>query len=549
MPHTLSLGILGDKTDNILGSWNILGIFAGFTVIVPLFFLEFFSTSKVLKWLLGILIALSVLMVIMVNFSAVWIILGIFSLLIFVYKVSFHAVGEQKENNKRSFPAISFSIVMISLLFFIAGQFIGDFLPGRLGISNMEVRPSLSSTMSVAKDVLVKSPILGSGPNRFNEMWSLYKPEAINSTVFWDTSFDQGSGLLPTFAVTTGALGILAWLIFIGLLIYTGIKFLFVLQKEDKLNIETTMFFIMALYLFVSSFFYTIGSVMFLLAFAFLGIFVGISSLEKPKGEITISFLNDHRKSFFSIIILIVVMLVTASFGFKYVERFASVPYFQKALIASDIGIAEKDIGKAVSLYSNDIYLRTYSQIALIKINSVVSKDSNITSSNKAELQVDVDQAIAAAQLAVNNDNTNYLNYKMLGLVYETIARYGVTDANTKSIEAYKKAGELNPLNPGIKLALARVTYTSGDTKRAKDYLNQALTLKPDYVDALITFSQILKSEGNNSDALTYAEKALTISPDDKNLSQYVDSFKNNSPASVENTTVGTSKTNPKAKN
>ncbi len=548
-PGALSLGILGAKADNVLGSWNAFGIFAGFFAIISLFVLEFFSVSKSMKWLVGTLIALSVFLVAAVNFSIVWGILGIFALIIFVYKVSFssgrparttvQSVGQQagdKGENFRSggsFPAVSFALTMVSLLFFMSGNLIGEFLPNRLGISNLEVRPSFSATMSVARAVLVKDPILGAGPNRFAEMWSMHKPAVINATPFWDASFDSGMGILPTFAVTTGALGILAWLVFLALLFISGAKSLFSSHKKNMPNAMPIAFFVASLYFFISSFFYSAGPAVFLLGFAFAGAFIGLSASSAPKGLVSLSLLDDQRKSFFSIFSLVLIMVVTAAVGLKYVERFASVPYFQKTFSAQSVPEAESNIAKALSLYSNDLYLRTYSQVYIAKMNSLAAKGSSITESEKAELQASFDEAVKGVQLAATYNPTNYLNFKALGVIYETVAPLGVAGAYDKAIEAYKIASDLNPKNPGLKLALAGASFAGGNVKAAKDYANEALALKRDYVDALVVLSQIAKSEGKNTAALSYAEAALSFSPQNKDLAQYVNSLKNNSAPSI----------------
>jgi hypothetical protein len=148
MPNFLSLGVLVSNTDNILGSWNALGIFSGFVVVMALFVIEFFSVSKLMKWLLGALILLSILLSVVVNFPLIWELLGIFALIIFVYKISFTFSKKQEGEEGKHFPAFSFAVVMISLLFFMSGQYIGGFLPNALGLSNIEVRPSFSATMS-----------------------------------------------------------------------------------------------------------------------------------------------------------------------------------------------------------------------------------------------------------------------------------------------------------------------------------------------------------------------------------------------------------------
>ena len=47
IPKVLSLGILVEKTDNLLGSWNSFGIFAGFFALMLLLVVEFFPPTRV----------------------------------------------------------------------------------------------------------------------------------------------------------------------------------------------------------------------------------------------------------------------------------------------------------------------------------------------------------------------------------------------------------------------------------------------------------------------------------------------------------------------
>jgi hypothetical protein len=498
-------------------------------------------------------VILSAIFIAVVNFTFIWEIVGIFALLIFVYKVSINSKEKQEQvqeeppaalgASRNHFPVFSFVIVLVALLFFTSSQFLGGILPNRLGIANNEVSPSFMSTMSVTKSVIRAHPILGIGPNRFTEAWALYKPLAINATAFWDVSFNSGSGLLPTLTSTTGVLGILAWIVFLLLFIVTGVKWVFSSIKNN-VSLETVSFFFLSLYLFFSSFFYFTGSVIFLLAFVFAGISIGLIASSRDRGEITLSFFNDHRKSFFFMLFLIVLTILSVAIGFKYIQRFASVHYFTKTLAATNIPDAELYIGRTLSLNSNDLYLRTYSQVYLAKLNSVVSKGaSSLSDADKAGLQASLDQAVNGAQAAIAYNSKNYLNYQMLGTVYQTAGLIGVKDAYASALQAYQSASTLNPANPRLRLALASVSIAEGDTKAAKDYANQALVLKPDYVDALIVLSQIAKSEGDNTGALAYAERALAILPTNQDLINYVNSLKNGtlnaaspSPAAVTST-------------
>jgi cytochrome c-type biogenesis protein CcmH/NrfG len=465
-------------------------------------------------------------------------------LIIFVYKVSItlhRNEGEEAEKEKKNFPLTSFIVMIIALLFFVSGPFVGSFIPNHLNISNTEVGPSFGATMSITKGVLMKHPVLGLGPNRFGEAWSMYKPMIVNNTQFWDTSFNSGSGLLTTFAATTGVLGILAWLLFFVLFLLMGMKSVFSSIKNET-NWEMMAFFVLSLYLFISSFFYFTGAVIFLLSLVFTGVFVGLVTSNSNK-EISMSFLNDHRKSFFSILVLILVVVLSVSTAFTYIERFASVSYFNKSVSASTEPVAENSIITALSLYSNDLYLRTYSQIQLIKLSDIANKGSSLSDADKATLQTSFTSAVNGAQLAIQYDPENYLNYQLLGSVYQTAGPISGKDAYSKAISAYQTASSLNPLNPGLKLSIAGVSFVNGDVEGAENYANQAYSLKPDYVDALVTLSQLAKSQGNNSQAFSYAQAALALSPNDANLIQYVNSLSSSAPAAVPTTTPVTTTT------
>lgn len=538
IPTISSLGILADKTGNILGSWNALGLFAGFSCLMFLLVIEFFPISKMEKIILQVLILLSVLLAAAVNFPLVWVLLGISSLIIFVYKVSvtFSKKGEEEatDGEKKHFPIVSFVVVVVSLLFFMSAGFVGSFIPNRLQISNTEISPSFGATMSITKGVLSKHPLFGIGPNRFGEAWSMYKSESINNTQFWDVSFDSGSGLLPTLTATVGGLGILAWLVFLILFLFIGVRSVFSSIKNG-INWEMMAFFILSLYLFVSSFLYFTGTVIFLLSMVFTGVFIGLAASGENK-EISVSFLNDHRRSFFSILVLILLVVLSIVLAFKYIERFVSVSYFGKAISAPTIPLAENYINKAISLYPNDLYLRTYSQIYLVKLNSIANKGSTLSDADKADLQASFDQAINSAQVAIAYDKENYLNFQLLGSTYQAVGSLGVKDAYSRAVVAYQSASDLNPLNPGLKLSMAGASFVDGKVKEAKDYANLALTLKPDYIDALVVLSQIAKSEGNNALALSYGQAALSLAPTDKNLIQYVNSLNGSTPASTSTT-------------
>lgn len=530
VPNTLSLGIFTSNTGNVVGAWNSLGLFAGMLILISVFIFEFIKLNKERKIFFGVLLFASLLMIISINFMLIWKLLGIFTLLIFVYKLSMNSASESGAH-KKYFPAVSFSIVMLSLLFFVSGQFIGSVLPDTLGLYNVEVNPSFSATFDVAKEVFKQSPLLGMGPNKFNQAWDLYKPNIINQSQFWNTAFVSGSSTITTLIVNTGVLGLLSLLAFFVLLIWNGTQKVFSILKDQK-NHEALLYFIIILYLLSSSVFYSMGLTLFLLIFVFIGIFVGVSSF-KTEDYINFSFLDNPRKSSFAIILLVATMITTAGVSFKYIEKVASVSYFAKTLASSDIEAAELSVNKALLLNKNDLYLRTYSQLYLSKVSNIVSGSSTLTDEEKVLVQSSMNNAINASLAAVEYNPQNYLNFEMLGFVYKNSASLGDEASISKSIEAYTKAGELNPRNPLIKLELARINILNSKKAEAKVLALESIALKPNFIQGLVLLAQLEKDSGNNTKAIEYAEQALAIAPTDEELINYVKSLKNNTNSSL----------------
>ena len=220
-------------------------------------------------------------------------------------------------------------------------------------------------------------------------------------------------------------------------------------------------------------------------------------------------------------------MVFSAGLTFKYIERFASISYFNKALSAQTVEDAENSIAKAIRLNPNDLYFRTATEIYAIKVNQLASKGDQLTENDKVAIQSAFSFAESSASMAIQYNNSNYLNYQTLGTTYNMAASLGVEGAYDKAVLAFIKASELNPSNPGLKLIVAR-TYLAmgGKIEEAKVYADQALNLKPDYIDALIVLSQIERALGNREASISYAEGALSLLPGSQELQAYVNSLR-----------------------
>ncbi len=524
----LSFGLFTSSSSSIIGKWNDLSIFFGLISILSLSTLYLLNLSKIIKILLYLVLLISLFFVILINFSLTWILIGIFSLLIFVYTISFNEKNTLQEDknefkhkiNKSAFLSLTVSILAVIFLF--PGNPVSNFLTQKLNISYVEARPSWGATAGITKNVLKSNPVLGVGPNRFSEQWSKFKPNNINKTIFWNTKFDFGVGIIPSFAVTTGLLGMLIWIIFIILFIYKGSKYTLTLHENKTSHYLIFSSFILSLYLWAVAIFYVPSIPIFAFAFLLTGIFIASLIESGDIKNIKFSFSKKPKIGFASVLVAIILIIGSVALEYFFVQRLSSSYLFGKGIIQlnkdNNIGLAESYMIRASKLYGNDVYYRTLSNIQTAKINTIL-KNNNIKKQQARALFYEaLGNSINSARKAIAFDETNYLNWISVGNVYESIILFKVDGAYKSAILSYKKALSLDPNNPEIYLVLARTEFAKGNISNAKKYIESAIKLKGNYTRAIFFLSQIEASEGKLDAAISAAERASVISPNDTGI-------------------------------
>lgn len=427
----------------------------------------------------------------LVNYLPAWIMLAVFSSIFFAIDL---IKGKQKISSRRkasSFPIIFPALIVISVFFMFGGK---NLFTNRV-IVNSEIRPSAQVTWQIAKETLAKSPIIGSGLNRFLHSWFLFKPALFNTTSFWNASFDSGFGFIPTFLVTSGMLGALAWLSFIGMFLFGAMKYTVSFSAKNNL---AQIFFILSSYLWIFAVIYNPSIAVMSLAFVFTGIFIGSLASSKTIKTYELHFLQaDPRMSFGIILLLVALIAGSVGTGYAYSKKFISLYHFERAnqLISKGAsGQVENEIIKAITLDSNDFYYRSLSMFYFQKFTGIASAgDKN----QMQELQELLNKSEASAQAAVLFDKTNYSNWLNLAEFYRSSARLGIKGSYESASAAYKEALALNPKNPGLYLEAADLELIHGNILGAQANLSQALKLKPDYKEASDLLSRIVQSEKN----------------------------------------------------
>ncbi|MDP3726529.1 MAG: tetratricopeptide repeat protein [bacterium] len=515
-------GAFANNTSNFLGKWNDLGIFAGMIIVLLLITLETLTLSRVLKSARYVMLALSLTMLAVVNFFIAWVVVGIFALILFIYNSVFlHPLKSHKGAIISLFLSPSFAVMVISLVFLIAGSTIGAFISDKLNILQVEVRPSWSATGIVLKETIKDRPLLGSGPNRFSSEWLLHKPEVINSSIFWNTEFNSGVGLLPTFVITTGVLGAVALLIFLTLLLYEGVRFLLFSPENKAPNYVVLSSFFLAAYVWVISFFYIPTVSIFAFAPFMTGIFIAGLISEGRIKNYTASYFSDPRAGFVSVLFISICIIGVVFAGYELSKKFSALAHFQNGRIAFNVDVdmlrAEAEIEKAIKQSNSDVYYRALSEIKIREVRDLLSKEAASSEAVRLEFQSFLGGGINAGQRAVQLDSTNYLNWLTLSRVYASVVPF-VQGAYENAKTALVEARARNPKNPLLLLEEGRLEISNNNVTQGRGYIEQAVQMKPDYADAIFALAQLDIADGEIDKATAALDEASILAPNDQGL-------------------------------
>ncbi len=515
----LSFGMFTSATSNIIGKWNDLGIFFGLSALVSLITLERATLSKAVKIAVYVSFVISLIMLVVVNFSPVWITLAVLSLVFIVYKLSF---DREHGNLGARVPYHALIVLIMAVVFAFAGGKISSIIADSLGTSQVEVRPSWSATYEIAKSSLKDNPLWGVGPNRFSSEWLMHKPNGINDSLFWNVDFNYGIGFIPSFISTTGLVGFLAALLFMVLFGMLALKALLRPSGSPFSRYLVLSSVFGSVYLWIFAFTYVPSAAIWILTLALSGLFVAAAREDNIVAEKTYSVLSRPAASFVAVLFTIVALIAAVTFMyFVTVKLFAGV-YFQKGAIAisktNDLDMGQSNIARAISLSPSDLYYRSISEIQLAKLGKLFQDDKTPQAEAQKQFQQILASGIQAAQAAVTFDPTNYQNYVAQGRVFEAVVPLNIEGSYESAKKAYETALTVNPESPEIYLVLARLEVAHKNNAAAKAYIKNAIEKKDDYADAFFLLAQIQIAENDVANAIESVTKVAMLSPTDPGL-------------------------------
>ncbi|HYC83324.1 MAG TPA: tetratricopeptide repeat protein, partial [Candidatus Paceibacterota bacterium] len=525
VPGLFAVVSLGNPPLNLVGKWNSLGIFLGLCVIVSLILSNLIAKSaQSVQLLLKISLAVSLIGVAFVNFYPVWAVLAVSSAAVLLYGRLANKSSEEavKPSGWKNAGVLVFAV---ALLFTVLGRE-GSVLyrniaalQQRVGVSVIEVRPSFGGTVDIAEQTLKRSPLFGAGPNHFALEWIKYKPASVNQTQFWNANFDAGVGTLTTVPVTTGLLGVLAWLAFLGAVAYWGIKGL--RQTADNRTNQGVVFLSLAtvVYLWIFMAIYVLDTA--LMAWAFIALGLLTATLWELKLVPTATISLGRTGAAGITVAGVMAALVLMSLYAAGTKNGATLSYYRGMSLmdaGASIDKVEKHVATAARLAGNDLYYRSLVDIGLAKMNQQASapRPADQTDEQAAgAFQAILSQTLANAERAFQANEHNYLNASYQGRVSEFVVPLKVSGAYKSAHDWYTRAVALNPQNPAGYLDLARLEVANGDNAKARQHVAKALEIKSDYAAAILFLAQLEAEEGNLAEAAAKAEEGTKLAPTD----------------------------------
>lgn len=517
----------GGQLFSLVGSANDLGVFFGLIAIFVLLSLALLPLTNAVRGGLWVVLVAAAYFLAVVNLTALWWVIGAFSLGFFVHSMTVMYFSKNEEKTK-ALSVASLAFLLLATLFIAVPASDGD---GNIQITGVpansiqygefDVRPSWATTVALGSQAYAEEGALfGPGPGSFYHVWTKHLPSSINVSSFWLTDFFYGIGFVPTSIISTGLLGAIAWLMFFGIFLWKGTKHLVMLseiKRGDIVGFIRVTSFVSALYLWITAVIMVPSAVLIIFASILTGVFIAsIGYSGESKYALRFVFKEKPHVGFIATLVLTVAFLGSIGGVYGLYSKYSAESLFQKAVVAvaseGDIEKAYVYVSDAIEKSKLDVYYRFKSNLDAMRIQALM-QENRAPEEVREEFEKHLQRAIASGLEATKLDKRDYQNWANLGNVYQSIAPLGVEGSVASAIAQYDNALKFRPSSPTIYYAKALLERGRGDNEKALEYVRQAITLRNQYTQAIFLLAQIQIEQGDAENAINSVEAITLFEP------------------------------------
>ena len=517
------LETFSDRSVNLVGKWNDLGLLSTLLVLFLFARVELSSPSNILRIAAVVGGVLLSALLGLINFSLAWFLLLAGCVVIGVLSLLRHRADYKAESS--AVPVTAASIIpwysvagaIVAILFLLYGPAINTSLTGIFPVSSLEVRPGLQATLDIvgaARSGSFSRTMIGTGPSTFGGQWLAYKPAEVNQTQFWSLDFNVGYSTLATAFGTVGFLGALAWLTPLLLLIAALVRIarMGALSREERVSAATLS--IGSLFLLSTIILYVPSQNIILLAFALSGAAFGFLWRQGRSSEETITPSILEGVGVIAVAAVIIVFTIVPAFATA--RRAVAMSYNGAGLLALSQNKIDDALAYAIKsqkIENTADSLRLQTDAGAQKL-AAIAQDSTLKAEDaQKQFTEQVQKVIPAGQAAIAASPMDYRSYYSLARVYDLLASLKVDGGYQSAQAAYAAAMERNPTSPSIPLAVARLEASHGNATGTQAAITKALQLKPDYTDAILFVVQINVANNDLASAIANTKIAVQTAP------------------------------------
>lgn len=413
---------------------------------------------------------------------------------------------------KKNLPYVAAPIIVAVLLTIVSVVPITGLSIFRTQAQNFprEVQLPFKEAWKVSISTFRDYPLIGSGPGSYLTDFTIYKPTSINSTKYWNLRFDQSFNQYLELLATTGALGLLAFLLLTLAFLPQAFK-----TSSDHISISAIAFFIMLLLHVATIPVWTIGIIL-------LALFMVNHKNVTHELNLLTPSTGKHQINIAPMFIALVAMGAVAAI-FYWTTKFTMADYYHrlalnsaaqnKGLNAYNQLIKAEKFNPYIDLYRTDLAQTNFAlanALATAKGPSQASPSGSLTDDDKKNIQTLLSQAIAEGRAAVTLNPNNPVNWEILGSIYRQISGVAQNAINF-SLDSYNQALAKDPVNPALRLTVGGVYYSIKSYDMAIRLFTDAITIKPDFPNGYYNLAVVLKDKGDMASAAIFAEKLVSL--------------------------------------